>query len=112
MENRPMTATTTTRPIVTLPAEIDATNSSQVEADLAAACVPGASAVVADLSGTTFCDSSAVRALVHAHQLASSRGIEFRLVVTAYPVLRIFELTGLKEVLRLYPTIDAALGHG
>lgn len=110
MENRPMTAIAATPPIVTLPAEIDASNSSRVEADLAAAFVPGAAAVVADLSSTTFCDSSAVRALVRAHQLGSSLGIEFRLVVTSHSVMRVLELSGLNDLLRLYSSIDAATG--
>jgi anti-sigma B factor antagonist len=111
MENRPMTATAAASlSIVALPAEIDAVNSDRVQADLVAACVPGASTVVADLSGTVFCDSSAVRVLVRTHQLAASMGIEFRLVVTSVPVLRVLELTGLKSVLRLYPSIDGAVG--
>jgi anti-anti-sigma factor len=117
MENRPLTATAATPAVVTLsvvtlPIEIDATNSNRVEADLAAACVPGVSVVVADLSDTTFCDSTGMRALVHTQQLAASLGIEFRLVVTAQPVLRILELTGLMTVLRLYPSTDAAVGDG
>jgi anti-sigma B factor antagonist len=112
MENRPMTATAATSPIVTLPAEIDATNASRVESDLAATFVPGVSVVVADLSSTTFCDSSAVRVLVRTHQLASTMGIEFRLVVTSYSVLRVLELTGLNDVLRLYQSVDAAIGPG
>jgi anti-sigma B factor antagonist len=117
MEDQSLTATAATPAVVTLsvvtlPAEIDATNSSRVEADLAAACVPGVSVVVADLSETTFCDSTGMRALVHAHHLAASLGIEFRLVVTAPAVLRILELTGLMTVLRLYPSTDAAVGGG
>jgi len=107
MESRPMTATAA---IVKLPAEIDATNSSGAYADLVAACLPGTSVVVADLSGTVFCDSSAMRALVHAHQLASSMGIDLRLVVASQPVLRVLELTGLQRVLRLYPSIEGAVG--
>jgi anti-sigma B factor antagonist len=111
MENRPMTATAATTLIVTLPAEIDATNSPDAYADLVAACTPGTSAVVADLSGTVFCDSSAMRALVHVHQLAASMDIDFRLVVTSPPVRRVLELTGLNSVLRLYPSIEAAVGE-
>jgi anti-sigma B factor antagonist len=108
MENQPMTASAGTSSIVTLPAEIDATNSGQVETDLVSACVPGTSVLVADLSGTTFCDSSGLRVLVRTDQFAESAGIEFRLVVTSAAVLRALELTGLKETLRLYPSVEAA----
>lgn len=96
-------------PIVRLPKEIDATNAGQVTADLAAACVPGVTTVIADLTLTTFCDSSAVQALVRAHKAAVSRGIELNLAVSCEAVLRVFELTGLTAVLPLYPSIDAAM---
>lgn len=108
MNNRPMTAIAATPSIVTLPVEIDATNAGRVEADLVAACLPGTSILVADLSNTNFADSSALRALVRTDQFAASMGVEFRLVVTSAPVLRVLELTGLLEVLRLYPSVDAA----
>jgi anti-sigma B factor antagonist len=110
MEDRPVTATATTPSVVTFPSEIDATNSSRVAADLVDACVPGTSVLVADLSSTTFCDSSALRVLVRADRSAASMGIEFRLVVTSAAVLRALDLTGLKDVLRVYPSLDAAVG--
>jgi anti-sigma B factor antagonist len=112
MENRPMTATAATPPVIMLPAEIDATNSGLVEAELTAACVPGAGVIVVDLSGTDFCDSSALRALVMVDQHAASLGIEFRLVVSTPPVLRVLELTGLRNILRLYPSVEAAISDG
>ncbi len=105
-----MTSTSAKPVVVALPAEIDVTNSGAVHADLAAACVPGIGVLVVDMSDTVFCDSSSVRVLVRAHRLAESMGIEFRLVVITKPVLRILELTGLTTVLRLYPSIDAAVG--
>ncbi|HET7013304.1 MAG TPA: STAS domain-containing protein [Streptosporangiaceae bacterium] len=110
MENRQMTAAAATPSIIALPAEIDAINSSSVAADLADACVPGTSVLVADLSSTTFADSSALRVLVRTDQFAASMGIEFRLVVTSAAVLRALELTGLRDVLRLYSSLDDAVG--
>lgn len=108
MEDR-LVRSTAAPPIVVLPDEIDVTNSAQVTADLAAACVPGLKAVIADLTRTRFCDSSAVRALVQTHKLAMSLGIDLDVAVTSPMVLRTLELTGLTSVLRLYPSIDAAL---
>ena len=96
-------------PIVTLPAEIDVTNADQAAADLAAAFVRGIRAVVADLTCTTFCDSSAVRALVQSHLLAASLDIELDVAVTSPSVLRILELTGLTSILRLHPSVEAAV---
>ncbi len=106
----PKTAARPAAPVVTLAAEIDSTNCDQAAAVLALALYPGVSVVVADMTRTTFCDSSAVRALVQAHNRAASQGIELRLVVNSDAVLRVLELTGLTSTLRLYPDIDAAIG--
>lgn len=96
-------------PVVKLPREIDAVNSAEVMAVLAGVCVPGVTTVIADMTLTTFCDSSAVRALVRAHKVATSRGAVLKVAVTSDAVLRVFELTGLSAVLRLYPSVDAAM---
>jgi anti-sigma B factor antagonist len=106
--NRPETAATAP-PVVRLAVEIDMTNCSHVGIDLAAAYGPGVKVVIADMTRTTFCDSSAVRALLQAQKLATSHGIELRLVVISQAVLRIFELTGVAPMLRLYPALEAAL---
>ena len=109
MEDRPVSAATSAPPIVRLAAEIDITNSNWVYSDLAAACVPGVGAVIADMAQTTFCDSSGVRALIQAHKLAGRRGVELSLVITADAVLRIIDLSGLTEILHLYPSVDNAV---
>ncbi|HET9893857.1 MAG TPA: STAS domain-containing protein [Streptosporangiaceae bacterium] len=110
MEEGRSAATTAAPSVVTLPREIDATNSDLVHSDLIAMCVCGVTMVIADLSSTKFCDSSAVRALVRAHQFAAGAGIELRFVVSSPSVLRVLELSGLRNVLRLYPSVDAAAG--
>jgi anti-sigma B factor antagonist len=112
MDDRPKAADAVTTPVVTLAREIDSTNCDQTAADLAVAFGLGVRAVIADLTDTTFCDSSAVRALLQAHKLATSQGAELRLVVNSPAVLRTFELTGLASTFRLYPTIDAAARDG
>jgi anti-sigma B factor antagonist len=109
MEVRPVADARTAPPVIRLAAEIDVTNSDRVHSDLAAACLPGLAAVIADLTQTTFCDSSGVRALVQVHKLAASQGTELRLVVTSEAVMRILELSGLTDILRIYPTIEAAI---
>ena len=64
--------------VVTLPAEIDMANADRVGADLQAALAPGVTAVVADMTATTFCDSRGIHALVLAHQRATACGAELR----------------------------------
>lgn len=112
MDDPPETADAAPIPIVTLANEIDSVNCDQAAADLALALGPDVRVVIANLSHTTFCDSSGIRVLLHAHNLAASRGIELRLVVNSEGVLRVMQLTGLTSTFRLFPNIDAALRDG
>jgi anti-anti-sigma regulatory factor len=56
-------------------------NSLDVYNQLCAAVVPGGGVVVADLTGTVFCDSSGLRELYHAYEYAQAAGTEMRLVL-------------------------------
>ena len=49
---------------VTLPAEIDFTVADELTDQICAAFAPGVTVVVADLTATTFCDSSGIRHLL------------------------------------------------
>ena len=62
--------------MVVLPVEIDSCCAERVSRELAATLSEGVSVVVADLSGTGFCDSSGVRALIAFHQRAVANGTE------------------------------------
>ena len=69
--------------IAALPAEIDLSNSAEVGAALRQNFKPGVSLVIADLTGTVFCDSSGIRQLLLAHDLAAESQAELRLVARA-----------------------------
>lgn len=97
------------QPIVKAPAEVDAINCGELASELAAACRPGIAVLIADLTKTTFCDSSAMRVLLQAHKLAAGLGIDFEVVVSSPSVLRVLELTGLTSVLHIYPSVEAAV---
>ena len=99
-------------PIVATPDEIDATNSDELRAALLAASADDAPVVVADLSATSFCDSTALGVLVRTAKQLTSNGAELRLVAQAAPVLRIFALTGVDTVLPIYATLPEALAAG
>ena len=98
--------------MVTLPAEIDMTNADQVGADLDAAFGPGIAVVIADMSGTRFCDTSGIHALVLAHQRAKADNTGFRVAAGPGEVRRILGILGLDTVLDLYPRLDMALVAG
>jgi hypothetical protein len=53
--------------------------------------------------------SSAMRALLEAHDTAIASRAELRLVIPPGTVLRALQITGLDRQLRIYPGLDAAL---
>jgi anti-sigma B factor antagonist len=95
--------------IVTLPAEIDISNAESVGRQLCAAARPGIAVVIADMSQTLYCDSSAVRSLMLAHDTAVRNDAELRLVIPSAAVLRILSVLGFDRILHLYPSLGAAL---
>ncbi len=96
--------------IVELPAEIDVTNSDQVRDRLIAALAPGTEIVIADLTSTSFCDSSGVRAILHAHETAVARNTRLRLAVSPEgSVRRVLQLTGAATLMPLYSSLKEAV---
>jgi anti-sigma B factor antagonist len=91
------------------PAEIDVSNADRVASGLFAAIKPGVRVVIVDMTLTTFCDSSGLRAIAQAHDRAQAQGAELRLVTTAPGVLRVLAVTGLDAVVPVYPRLDEAL---
>ena len=98
--------------VIQLPDEIDAVNAGEVAERLAAVLVPGSRVVVADLTATVYCDSLGARTLVLAHKHAAARKIDLRFAIPSQAVLRVLQLTCLDQVLRIYPTVAAALPAG
>ncbi|MGI9005968.1 MAG: STAS domain-containing protein [Streptosporangiaceae bacterium] len=94
--------------IVTLPAEIDVTNSAQVDDLLAAVSAQGPEILTVDMTGTNFCDSSGIHALARAHRLTGANGGELRIAIGTSPTLRVLQLTGLDQVLTVFSDVDQA----
>jgi len=96
--------------IVVLPAEIDIHNSLDVRAQLAKACEQdGCRAVIADLSKTTFCDTSGAVSLVLARMDAADLDVRLLAVVPSLEVRRVLTLSGLDSVLPVYASLSEAL---
>ncbi len=89
-------------PVVSAPAEIDITNADDLRAALLEAARRDGSYVV-DMSQTRFCDSAGLHALVDAHRQAKGQGGQVVLAVSGTAVLRVLELTGADQVLRVFP---------
>jgi anti-anti-sigma factor len=95
--------------VVAMPAEIDQATAWRAGEELALAFGPGTSIVVADLTATTFCDSSGVQMFACAHMRAMVDNTELRLAVPSAAVRRIFALTGLDRLMPVYLSLGAAL---
>jgi anti-sigma B factor antagonist len=93
--------------VVTMPAEIDITNAGEIRQQLLAAAGHDATVLIIDMSGTTFCDSAGVQAIIDARNQTAAAHIQLRLVAAA--VLRIFQLVGIDQLIPIYPTLEAAL---
>jgi anti-sigma B factor antagonist len=98
--------------VVTLPAEIDIANADRIGEELCAAFAPGIRTVIADMTGTRFCDSSGISMLLMAHRKASASNAELRLVALSTVVLRALTLVRIDHLLRVYPSLAEALKPG
>jgi anti-sigma B factor antagonist len=99
-------------PVVVTPEEIDITTAGPLLAALRDMTGRSPALVVVDMSGTRFCDSSAVHALLEAHQEARRDGVELRLVVPADgPLRRVMRLLGVDQIIPSSPGLAGALGR-
>jgi anti-anti-sigma factor len=98
--------------VVALPAEIDMATAAWVGQQLGSAVEPGIKTVIADLTATTFCDSSGIGMLVRAHKQAAANGTEVRLVAPSPVVLRSLALASIDHLLPIYPSLSMALAAG
>lgn len=89
-------------------AEIDLTNAEPLQHELNAALDRGITTLVVDMSKTTFCDSAGAATLFRAHKRAAAMKADLRLVIGEPTVRRIFEITGMDEIMQIYASLDAA----
>jgi anti-sigma B factor antagonist len=92
--------------VITMPAEIDAANADPIRQALLSAASPEVTVLIIDMSGTTFCDSAGVHAIIAAYRQTATTGTQLRLVATA--VLRIFQVIGADQLIPIYPTLEQA----
>jgi anti-anti-sigma factor len=94
--------------VLTLGGELDLATVPLLQEQLDLA-MRGRAAVVIDLAGLKFIDSSGLRMLVRAQQCLSDSGRQLVLVRGGQPVHRLFELTGLDSHFKWCGSASAAL---
>ena len=95
--------------IFSLGGSLDIATSPTLRAALVEATGRDKHHIVVDLSQLEFLDSTGLGALIGAHKRATERGGAVRLVAQEGQILRLLRITGLLEVLPVYPTVEAAL---
>jgi anti-anti-sigma factor len=98
--------------IAAIEGEIDASNVHEVGERLRALLTNHSTALVVDLTGTTYLDSAGINLLFELAGELSDRQQRLRLVVPAStPVLRMLAIAGLTATVPTHETRAAALGH-
>ena len=94
--------------IARLPDEIDIATAGAAEAELlTAVSAPGL--VIADMTGTTCCDSTGMRMLLTVHEQARARGSTLRVAVRpGSSVARVMAILGLRRVLSGFDSVEDA----
>ena len=93
---------------VSVGGEIDLATAPILEAAIAEALAKGPVALIIDLSEVTFLASAGLQTLVATNQKVN-KSARFAVVANGPATSRPIQLTGLDEIIPLYPTLDDAL---
>ena len=96
--------------IVTIGGEIDIARTPVLREELLGLLRPGASRLIVDLSGVTFCDASGLAVLVGVARRAGLLGGSLRLAAPAPLISTVLRLTGLDSRFEIFATVPEAIG--
>lgn len=97
-------------PIAHVKEDIDATNATTIQQQLADALGPDASSLVIDLSGTRYVDSAGIDMLLRLSDRLDHRRAKLTLVIPdASQLKRLASIVGLPDAIAIHPTLPAAL---
>ena len=95
--------------LITASGELDYHTGPQLRASLDEAPLGAGAALILDLSGITYCDSTGVSVLVHAYRRAEDAGATLALAGAAPDIFRLLTFTGLDRLFRSYDSVELAL---
>lgn len=96
--------------IAVLPRHVGQANARRVREDLLTAIGRGAAVLIVDMTATLSCDHPAADVLARVYQRAVASGTELRLVIGAPAVRRVVALSGLDQLVPVFPALKAAQG--
>ena len=97
--------------VVRVAGEADLSAAPELKAALAAAIASGAKTVLVDLCEATFVDSTTLGALMGAVKRLRPEGGELAISCSDPNIRRVFEITLLDRVFRIFPTPGEGLDH-
>jgi anti-anti-sigma factor len=92
-----------------LKGSLDFETAPSLRAALLEAADEGKHDIVVDLTHLEFLDSSGLGAVIGAHKRALEHDGRVRLIISPGPIERLLTITGLMNVLAVYPSTEAAL---
>ena len=95
--------------VVMLEGEVDIYSAPEFKEVLVGGIEGGAKRVIVDLSKVTFIDSTALGVLVSGAKRVRPRNGNLDIVCTDENIIRIFEITGLDRIFRIYPSRGEAI---
>jgi anti-sigma B factor antagonist len=113
-EDEPVALTVSTRndpacSIVAVSGDVDISTSPDLREALAGVLAAGARAIVVDMSGVRFIDSTGLGVLVGTYTSVRNAGGRLALVNDHAAVLKVLSITALDEVLNVHPTLADAV---
>lgn len=87
---------------------LDLATTPDVRSSLQQAVDDGAQSVVLDLTGVRLIDSTALGMIVWLHKQVQERGGRVCVAATRPALLRVFQLTSVDQLIRIYDDVDAA----
>jgi len=95
--------------VLSLTGEVDVANAAQVRDAALKLVGDGAKRLIVDLTGTEYMDSTALGTLVGLLKRLKESGGEVIIAAAQPRVKRLFDITGLAQVFRIYEDVSAAL---
>ncbi|MFC4913907.1 STAS domain-containing protein [Actinomadura gamaensis] len=95
--------------VLTVAGEIDLLTTGRFRETLFRAVEGKSTPVLVDMSNVAFCDSSCLNAVTAVHNRVAARGQQLALFAPSRHVQKVFRITRLDQVIRIYPSLDAAI---